>query len=242
MIKILTFSSKELPRKGPNALRRSAPLHNERIPRGKGVRTQESTRITTQGHAYLKSNRSSRMWDILTRKAREASTKINRGKDPSLIGFAIESNDPLKVIMSMKNIDSCRKLWRHKTQDPLMVNSQKNDTNLMGLVQLRVMGLRRQHVGKRMLFSTSPSTLSVGNGSPKTLAMPQIRSGFNTAGFEPRDLGSKHSGGKTNRGKGSLRGLDIKAVREGSHIGNKNASNDEHAGAKNSQASNLTRL
>ena len=141
-------------------------------------------------------------------------------------------------------------------QDPLMVNSQKNDTNLMGrsirgnlhmsgpsrMVQLGVMSLRRQHVGKRMLLSTSPSTPSVGNGSPKTLALPQIRSGFNAAGFEPRDLGSKHSGGKTNRGKGSLRGLDIEAVREGSHIGNKKASNDEHTGAKNSQTSNLTRL
>ena len=79
MIKVLTFSSKELPTGGPDVLRRSPPLHNERIPRGKGVRTQESTRIL----AYLKSNRSSRMWDILTRKAREAATKINREKIPA---------------------------------------------------------------------------------------------------------------------------------------------------------------
>ena len=141
-------------------------------------------------------------------------------------------------------------------QDPLMVNSQKNDTNLMGLsirsnlhmsgpsrmVQLRVMSLRRQHVGKGMLLGTSPSTLSVGDGSPKTLTLPQIRSGFDAASFEPRDLGSKHSGGQTNRGKRSQRSLNIKEVGEGSHIGNKNASNEEHTGAKNSQAGNLTKL
>ena len=104
------------------------------------------------------------------------------------------------------------------------------------------MSLRRQHVGKRMLLSTSPRTLSVGDGSPKTLTLPQIRSGLDATSLEPRDLGSKHSGGYANRGKRSQRGLNIEKVGEGSNIGNKNASNEEHTGAKNSQAGNLTKL
>ena len=131
MITVLTFSSKELPRRGPNVLR-SSPLHSEWSPRRKGVQSQGSTRSFMQGLAHMKSSRSSRMRNILIRKATEATTKINRGKDPSLIGFAIESNDSLKVVVSMKNIHSSRELWRHKMQDPLMVNSQKNDTKKMG--------------------------------------------------------------------------------------------------------------
>ena len=65
-------------------------------------------------------------------EARRATAKVNRGKDPSLIGFAIERNDSFEMIMGMKNIHSLRELGRHEVQDPLMVNSQENDTNLMG--------------------------------------------------------------------------------------------------------------
>ena len=93
-----------------------------------------------------------------------------------------------------------------------------------------------------MLLGTTPGTLSVGDGSPKTLASSQIRSGFDAVGLEPSDLGSKNSGGQPNRGKRSQRGFNITEMRESSNIGNKNASNQEYAGAKNSQAGNLTKL
>ena len=67
-------------------------------------------RSSMQGLTHLESHRGSRMWDILTGKARRATTKISRGKDPSLIGLTIEPNDSLEVIMGMEHMHSLREL------------------------------------------------------------------------------------------------------------------------------------